>query len=383
MRDNGIYYADGRLGNFNRGKHSLGTKLRTEAMANLFELDRVKAFELGLIDRPIANDEDQKIGLGEGLDVFFEKKNVDPLLGGISPASLTRYRTITKKFLRFAAENGLKFWNNVTRDHLEIFSTWLRYKRHNKKQSYASNTIVAHLTIVKSVNKLLIREKRLSEDCKIELRIPKIETSSTYCYSKQEVMAMLRFCEESEDLGWMHDLIQFLAMTGARISEALAVRFSDIDWEVGFVTFKDERFKTQNRSSKKARTTKGKRTRSVPVHASLMETLKKISASKQGKVFQHPKNVELSYQIVLDSLKKELLEGVKEQFPSADGEIGFQNGRLHSFRHFFVSECFRQGVPEDRIRDWVGHQDSRMLNRYRHLRPEDGLLHMAKLNFLD
>jgi hypothetical protein len=37
-------------------------------------------------------------------------------------------------------------------------------------------------------------------------------------------------------------------------------------------------------------------------------------------------------------------------------EIGFEHGRLRSFRHFFVSQAFICGASEGEIREWVWHR---------------------------
>lgn len=50
MVRSGVYYADGRGGKNDLGKHSLGTRDREEALDRLRQLDRQKAVELGLAD---------------------------------------------------------------------------------------------------------------------------------------------------------------------------------------------------------------------------------------------------------------------------------------------------------------------------------------------
>ena len=81
------------------------------------------------------------------------------------------------------------------------------------------------------------------------------------------------------------------------------------------------------------------------------------------------------------SLVRDVIKPLVERFPSAPGEIGFEHARIHSFRHYFVSEAFRLGVPEPRIMEWVGHRDSRIVARYRHLRDDDGQQAMQELDF--
>jgi integrase len=86
---------------------------------------------------------------------------------------------------------------------------------------------------------------------------------------------------------------------------------------------------------------------------------------------------------VLHVFVRNVIEKLKEKFPTPPGETGFEHGRLHSFRHFFVSQAFLGGASEGEIREWVGHADSKMLEHYRHLGRKDALRRMEQINFVD
>ncbi|VAX42476.1 hypothetical protein MNBD_PLANCTO02-1854, partial [hydrothermal vent metagenome] len=130
------------------------------------------------------------------------------------------------------------------------------------------------------------------------------------------------------------------------------------------------------------RTTKGKRSRTIPIHAGLKKILAGMSRHRDGFLFHGPRGGRLKPDTIRNVFIRYVIMPLKEQFPTSDGETGFEHGRLHSFRHYFVSECCRQGIPEARIMDWVGHKDSKILARYRHLRPEDGQHQMQGLNLI-
>ena len=68
--------------------------------------------------------------------------------------------------------------------------------------------------------------------------------------------------------------------------------------------------------------------------------------------------------------------------PLADDEIGFKDGRLHSCRHYFCSTCANNGVPEQVLMEWLGHQSSAMVRHYYHLHDEEAQRQMQKLKFL-
>jgi hypothetical protein len=62
------------------------------------------------------------------------------------------------------------------------------------------------------------------------------------------------------------------------------------------------------------------------------------------------------------------------------GEIGFEHGRLHRYRHYFVSNAFRRRATEPWKMQSVGHKESRIVARYRRLRDDDGQREMARLD---
>jgi len=43
----------------------------------------------------------------------------------------------------------------------------------------------------------------------------------------------------------------------------------------------------------------------------------------------------------------------------------------HAFRHAFITECARAGVPEGAIRDWVGHSSLQITRIYQHWAGKD------------
>jgi site-specific recombinase XerD len=85
---------------------------------------------------------------------------------------------------------------------------------------------------------------------------------------------------------------------------------------------------------------------------------------------------------VRNVLKREVIERLKGRFPTPAGEIGFEHGRVHSFRHYFCSHAFLHGAAEADIKDWLGYRDLKMVAHYRHLRSEDSQHKMQQIDFL-
>jgi integrase len=60
-------------------------------------------------------------------------------------------------------------------------------------------------------------------------------------------------------------------------------------------------------------------------------------------------------------LKRDVLSVLTKKFKTRKGRRNLSEGRLHSFRHFFYSQCAAQGVPEQTVINWLGHRDSETL----------------------
>jgi integrase len=95
--------------------------------------------------------------------------------------------------------------------------------------------------------------------------------------------------------------------------------------------------------------------------------LEQLPRVPDGLLFHGPRSGRLKPDVVRRTLIDSVLEPLSSEFPTPDGEVGFKDGRLHSFRHYFVSTCILNGVPERTIMRWLGHSDSKMVDHYCHL----------------
>ena len=173
-----------------------------------------------------------------------------------------------------------------------------------------------------------------------------------------------------------------LACTGLRISELASLLWSDIDWDRNLITLTDDSTRGRRPAGQAARQTKSGRSRSFPIHRDLRRVLKGMTPAAAGTIFKGPKGGRLKPDTVRQILIREVLTPLRERFPSAPGQVGFADGRLHSFRHFFCSTCANNSVPEQVVMAWLGHADSKMVRHYFHLHDDEAQRQMQRLNFL-
>lgn len=376
-----VYYADGRTGNaINLGKHSLGAKRKEKAIDSLHLLDRAKAIEAGLIKpvKPAQTDSaTREISIPQGWKLFLEHCERPAVLGGVSENTLKRYRAVRDKHLKFCSSTNLTLWNDFGKRQAESYGKWL------SAEDYSARSIYLELNLLISVIKWMVEEKYLDSDCRISLSLTKPEGTDTYCYSRREVSRMITFCEATSLGQWIRPVIVALATTGMRIGELTNLRWKDVDFEADVIHVVDDRFSRRKKAMGSTRTTKGKRSRTLPLNGALKDVLLQQTRNSDGFVFHGPNGGKLNDKTVLDIFKREVRKPLASEFSVPEGEIGFQHGTIHSFRHYFVSEAFRQGATEAEIMDWVGHRKSAMVHHYRHLRADDSQRRMQSINFVE
>lgn len=147
----------------------------------------------------------------------------------------------------------------------------------------------------------------------------------------------------SKDCG---DLTEFLAYSGARISEAARVYGSDCDFENGKMTIKgDPETGTKNWGI-----------RVIPMIPDMLRLLERIRAEK-------PK----------EQWEKNAVVGVREcqkAIDSACRKLEITRFTHHDLRHLFATRCIESGVDIPTVSRWLGHKDGGALamKTYGHLR---------------
>jgi integrase len=370
---NGVFYADGRSGGRNLGRHSLGTRDRDEALELLRRLDLTKAVDAGLADASLLKSPAELLPLEEGRRRYMEYVTRPAIQGGAAPSTEARYRTVFAKFAEFAEGVQIRYWQQVNKDALGRYGKWLENGDYHDKTQYIE------LTVIKQALKWLVEEGLLPASSLFRMPLKKSSGTSTYCYSREQVQAILAHCRAREDLHWLADVVVALSYTGLRIGELADLRWSDIDLEKGVLRLTDTTRRGRKSQRREARSTKSHRDRTLPVHAELRPVLEGLPHHADGRVFHGPEKGKIKPDTVRNILKREVLGPLAEKFPASGGSRGIAAGRLHSFRHFFCSMSADSGVPEQMLMSLLGHRDSEMIRHYYHLQEEEARKQMSKL----
>lgn len=137
-------------------------------------------------------------------------------------------------------------------------------------------------------------------------------------------------------------LVQFLLMTGARRSEAINMKFTDVSIEQKLWTVPHQ-------------ASKSKRTRFIPLNESALEVLAQIER-KPGDVYVFA-NPETGKPFV----------SVFKPWDRIRKQAGMPTLRMHDLRHAYASMCVNNGCTIYEVSQLLGHADTRVTQRYAHL----------------
>ena len=294
--------------------------------------------------------------------------------GGVRKSTCKRYRTTFDKFLKFCISIGVTTWNGVTAEVLTA------YAGHLETAGYAYKSQVNELTTLKQAIKWLVSAKHLTGTAPIALKLRKAQSEPAYCYRPEEIAAMIEHCRATAGLNWVGDVVVGLACTGLRIAEFASLRWSDVNLDAQRLTITDETGQPI-KAGRQRRELKGGQSRSFPINADFLAVLRRLPHADQY-VFHGPRGGRLKPDTVRRVLIREVIEPLADRFPAVDGDKGFADGRLHSFRHAFCSTCANRGVPIRVVMTWLGHKDSSMINTYYHLHDSESRRQMDELDFL-
>lgn len=379
VRGDTLWYADGR-GNHGHalGRFSLGTSDLQEAHRVLADLDRRCAVNEGLLPQEALKGQ-QLLTLQEGQRLFMEHITQPAVSGGKRPTTAKRYRAVLQKFLPFAAEKRIQYWQAVNQRLVNAYIQFL------DSDDYAYPTLHFEACVIRTVQRHLVKAGLLPPDAVIRVELAKPSASDRYCYTTEQVAAMVAHCRNTPKLFWLGQVIIALATTGMRIGELADLRWHDIDMVRDTLTLPDNSRSGTRHGRQNARTTKGGYTRTLLIHRDLNAVLVDMPRRADGRVFSGPKGGILKPDTVRNVLVREVITPLVSHFSDStdDAEAnGFATARLHSFRHYFVSTAADSGTPEQMLMSWLGHKSSDMIRRYYHNRPEVARPFMERLNLL-
>lgn len=147
------------------------------------------------------------------------------------------------------------------------------------------------------------------KDVKIEVNTKPI----TKIYSVEEIELILNWFKKDKYYDYYYNFVLFLCLTGCRVSEAIGLRWQDVDLRKGKVYIFESLARSKNSSTKRIRkTTKNKKLRVLPINNQLKQLFFSIENKKEedliftgrnGKVIDDHAFSQRAYKKCIENLK--------------------------------------------------------------------------------
>ena len=148
----------------------------------------------------------------------------------------------------------------------------------------------------------------------------------------------------------IHDICKFILYSGLRKGEALALKWTDIDFDNCLINV-DKNLDYINNVISQTKTESGQRF--VPLFPQTKEVLAKLSLSvtdKSARIFKDVNGLTLT-----------------NTFQRFTKRLGL-NIAIHNLRHTFATRCLEAGILPKVVQEWLGHKDySVTINTYSHV----------------
>jgi integrase len=218
------------------------------------------------------------------------------------------------------------------------FVTWLLEERKIKKSS--CNRYLSSLRIV---------ARDLFEDLRVKVPARKPDDA----FTRDEVQAILDSFRSNEP--HFHDYVFLLLNTGMRPSEAIGLRWKDIDFSTPKINLAETLKRNKGNSSKRIRsTTKTNKFRIVPLNPATIELLRvRKATSKTDLIFTSPKGHPIDDHAFCCRQWRKCLKAA---------EVPYR--RPYITRHTFISTMLSIGHNPVEIAKITGHDPRLMFEKY-------------------
>lgn len=197
----------------------------------------------------------------------------------------------------------------------------------------------------------------LKEIVSFSIKKPKTEESKEIDpFTENEVSRIVKGLQDSHYQG----LVLFMLHTGCRTSEAIGIRWSDVDWDNARIRFSSSLPINPVTGKRERKTTKTGRVRFTPMSRELAEMLSRLNDSK------HSRDV-MPESLIFTSPEGEPIDGsnfLNREWKPLLGRLGIRYRRPYNLRHTFITHCLRKGVDVATVALWVGNSAEVIYRHY-------------------
>jgi len=320
------WYASFQSGRYQK-RVSLGTSNKKNALKKALELDR-----------RLADGHVTPTQIDCSIDSAIEAYDQYLIAERRSPKTLVKYRFVFGLVRNLVASLGRSSLSDVDLTFADRF-------RAERAKTCSAKTVQTNLCILRQLVKFGVSRRMVAHDPLLGFKIKKVKPTPQPCYSTEQIESILALAPAAHRPTFL-----VLAETGLRFGEAQWLTWADIDLSLNIlrVRAKDNwRPKTGDECVVPLSPRLGKFLAEHPCSArwvlTAAPTSRRPSSDRQISECQSLATLRLVLQ-----------------------QLGI-DGKLHTFRHAFISRCLTSGIEESVVRSWVGHVDSHVMKLYTHI----------------
>ncbi len=249
----------------------------------------------------------------------------------------------------------------------QFYAELLKSGRKNRPGGLSARTVLhIHRVLFQALKQATIWKLR-SDNPAATASPPKPSEKEMVVPDDDDAASLLHATEES----WLHIPVLLAVSTGVRRGEALALRWSDIDFEYGSLWVRRSLSKTRSSGLqfKAPKTKRGRRQIPIPEFA--------ISALRQHMRIQKEESLRLGCGWNLDRLVCSDPHGdainpntLTSAFASFVKKSGIRPMRYHDLRHLHATQLFKLGIHPKIVQERLGHSTIAVtLDLYSHVLP--------------
>ncbi len=230
-----------------------------------------------------------------------------------------------------------------------------RYLAELSRAGYCARTIDRHLSALRGLYRWMVLEGVCEREPISALASPKAPHSLPVVMSDEEVRALLAACEGDGPISQRdHAFLELLYATGARISEAAALRVSDVDFSQAQVRLFG----------------KGAKERIVPVYETALDALGLYLDAARPTLAAHTRR---STDALFLSTRGNPMsaDALRTRFERRVAQAGLDPSLTpHAMRHSFATELLTGGADLRSVQELLGHASLATTQIYTHLSVE-------------
>ncbi len=263
---------------------------------------------------------------------------------GLSPNSIYSYTYDLKKFCDFLSKDE-KDILSATSDDIVRFLKFEKTKKHN-----SSRTLARSLAAIRQFYNFIADTNGNIENPTVKIETPLIEKTLPDFLTIAEVEKLLGSISET-DIYELRDksIFELLYSCGLRISEAVELTISDVDFENKFIVVKG----------------KGSKERIVPIGSEAIRLLSKYIKESRPQIIGNRVSIFLFISKKALKLNRKsvwrLLKGYVERTDIT------KNITPHTLRHSYATHLIENGADLRSVQELLGHVDISTTQVYTHL----------------